>query len=169
MYYMSRTVLGPADTISGSHLPALRSLQPFGEPDIDWSHTKIVKLRSWQVLRGNSAWCWESTGEGIWPGQRVRVELGCEGRDGVGYVEWGWPVRMLRIERRHVPGVLVNFAAVTNDLRVSVAYAIKVYYLLILQVVYGLTAALPRLWLCFSFRDSNCRNSPYVRYGILVA
>lgn len=46
---------------------------------------------------------------------------------------------MLRIERRHVPGVLVNFAAVTNDLHVSV------YYLLILQVGYGLTAALPRL------------------------
>lgn len=32
---MSRTVLGPADTIGGSHLPALRSLQPFGVPDID--------------------------------------------------------------------------------------------------------------------------------------
>lgn len=60
-------------------------------------------------------------------------------------MQWGWPVRIFPIEKCRVPYVLVSFVAVTNDLHVSVAYTVKVYYLLILQLGSRVTVALPGL------------------------
>ena len=91
--------------------------------------------------------------EGIWPGLRVRLELGCEGR--MGLASWSRGGQAECYRERETP--CASFCCSNKwppCLCGLLAYFIGRSWL---------TAVLPRLWRCFSFRHSNCRNSPCVR------